>query len=92
MLSPGVELRWRDYRGPLFATFFRGSHWWTLRRMPNGHTLLLHGADMRGLAIPFLAASMRATRRGYERFNEGLRDEVLARSTRRRVGKQAALK
>ncbi|KAF8070871.1 Alpha-latrocrustotoxin-a [Scenedesmus sp. PABB004] len=89
VLQRDAELRWRDYRGPLFSLFFRGSHWWTLQRLPGGHTRFVHGAEMAGLALPFLAPTMAATRRGYERFNQQLADEV-ARRARRRAGKAAA--
>ena len=79
VLEENKELRWRDYRGPIISQFFRGSHWWILERLPNGHTRFLHGAEMFGLALPFVQSSMHATRRGYHVWNKALREEVLAR-------------
>jgi hypothetical protein len=43
---------------------------------------------MMGLAIPFLGATMRATLKGYKRFNQALADEVVHRF-RRQAGKRA---
>lgn len=91
VLEQNKELRWRDYRGPLYSMFFRGSHWYTLQELPNGHTRFIHGAVMMGLAIPFLWATMRATEEGYKRFNQALCDEVLARS-RRQPGRQRTVR
>lgn len=61
------------------SKFFRGSHWWVLEPLPNGHTRFVHGAEVMGLAIPFIQPTMHATRRGYHKFNKALRDEVVAR-------------
>lgn len=66
----------------------RGSHWYVLEPLPNGHTRFVHGAEMMGLAIPFLQATMAATLKGYKRFNQALADEVVHRS-RRQTGKRA---
>jgi hypothetical protein len=66
----------------------RGSHWYILEPLPNGHTRFVHGAEMMGLAIPFLGATMRATLKGYQRFNQALADEVMHRC-RRQPGKRA---
>lgn len=82
VLESNKELRWRDHRGPIFSRFFRGSHWYTLQELPNGHTRFVHGAVMMGYALPFLQQTMKATREGYSRFNKALRDEVLARHRR----------
>lgn len=90
MLDKDRELRWRDYRGILFSLFFRGSHWWILEPLPNGHTRFVHGAEMMGFALPFLQATMRATLKGYKRFNQALCDEVMARC-KRQVGKRAVV-
>jgi len=79
VLDENKELRWRDYRGPFMSKFFRGSHWWVLEPLPNGHTRFVHGAEVMGLAIPFIQPTMHATRRGYHKFNKALRDEVVAR-------------
>lgn len=87
VLKQDRELRWRDFRNPLFALFFRGSHWYVLEPLPGGRTRFVHGAEMLGLAIPFLWATMRATRAGYKRFNAALADEVMARA-KRQVGRQ----
>eukprot|EP00775_Hariotina_reticulata_P006030 gene6030-6268_t len=87
VLSPNKELRWKDYRGLLYSQFFQGSHWYILEELPNGHTRFVHGAVMMGLAIPFLWATMQATERGYNYFNQALCREVVARS-KRRPGKQ----
>lgn len=89
VLKENQELRWRDYRGWFMNIFFRGSHWYVLEPLPNGHTKFVHGATMMGLAIPFLQATMRATHRGYIKFNQALCDEVLARS-KRQVGRRNA--
>jgi hypothetical protein len=78
VLDINKELRWRDYRGPILSTFFRGTHWWILEPLPNGHTRFLHGAEMFGLALPFLRPTMHAIRRGYDVFNKALQKEVLA--------------
>jgi hypothetical protein len=78
VLDVNKELRWRDYRGPVMSQFFRGSHWWILEALPNGHTRLLHGAELFGLALPFIRPTMNATRRGYHLWNKALRQEVLA--------------
>jgi hypothetical protein len=61
------------------SQFFRGSHWWIIEPLPNGHTRFLHGAQMHGLLLPFIQPSMHATRRGYHVWNKALRQEVLAR-------------
>jgi hypothetical protein len=90
VLDPNRELRWRDYRGPILSSFFRGSHWWILEPLPNGHTRFLHGAEMFGLALPFLRPTMHAIRRGYDVFNKALRKEVLAQL--QQVGVVATLK
>ena len=86
VLDPNRELRWRDYRGPILSSFFRGSHWWILEPLPNGHTRFLHGAEMFGLALPFLRPTMHAIRRGYDVFNKALRKEVLAQLQQVGVG------
>jgi hypothetical protein len=79
VLDVNKELRWRDYRGPLMSQFFRGSHWWILEALHNGHTRLVHGAELFGLALPFIRPTMIATARGYHVWNKALREEVLAR-------------
>lgn len=79
VLDENKELRWQEYRGPLVSRFFRGSHWWILEPLPNGHTRFVHGAEMFGLLLPFIQQSMHATRRGYHVWNKALRTEVLAR-------------
>lgn len=61
------------------SQFFRGTHWWILEPLNNGHTRLVHGAEIFGLALPFIQSTMHATRRGYHRWNKELRNEVLAR-------------
>ncbi|KAF6264958.1 hypothetical protein COO60DRAFT_1185333 [Scenedesmus sp. NREL 46B-D3] len=88
VLDKDRELRWKDYRGAIFSQFFRGSHWYVLQPLPNGHTRFVHGAEMMGLAIPFLGATMRATLQGYKRFNQALADEVVFRC-KRQAGKRA---
>jgi len=82
VLSPNQELRWKDYRGVLYSQFFQGNHWYILEELPNGHTRFVHGAVMMGLAIPFLWATMQATKKGYNYFNQALCREVVARSKR----------
>jgi hypothetical protein len=86
VLDENRELCWRDYRGPLVSQFFRGSHWWILEPLPNGHTRFLHGAQMHGLLLPFIQPSMHATRRGYHVWNKALRQEVLARVQQQKMG------
>lgn len=62
------------------SLFFSGSHWWVLEPLDNGHkTRLVHGAEIMGLALPFIQPTMHATRAGYHKFNKALRDEVMAR-------------
>jgi hypothetical protein len=92
VLNENKELRWRDYRGPLVSRFFRGSHWWILEPLPNGHTRFVHGAEMFGLLLPFIQPSMHATRRGYHVWNKALRTEVLARMRTETAGAAGAAK
>lgn len=91
VLNENKELRWRDYRGWFMNLFFRGSHWYILEPLPNGHTRFVHGAVMMGLAIPVLGATMRATYNGYKKFNQALCEEVVARA-KRQVGQRVATK
>lgn len=78
VLDNNRELRWRDYRGPIMSSFFQGSHWFILEPLPNGHTRFVHGAEVFGLALPFIRPTINATQRGYFVFNKALRTEVLA--------------
>lgn len=91
VLKENKELRWKDDRGWLMNLFFQGSHWYVLEALPNGHTRFVHGAVMMGLAIPVLGATMRATYNGYNKFNQLLCDEVVAR-IKRQVGKRNTTK
>lgn len=84
------ELGWRDYRGPLVSQFFRGSHWWVLEPLPNGHTRFLHGAEMHGLLLPLIQPTMHAIRRGYTVWNKALRHKVLHRMQQEKAAAAAA--
>lgn len=76
-MDTNKELRWKDDRGPFINIFFHGSHWFVFTKLASGHTNMVHGCSMQGLAIPFLPGSMRATTKGYKTWNEALKKAVM---------------
>lgn len=70
------ELRWKDDRGFFMNLFFHGSHWFVFKETPEGHTRMVHGAQLFGLALPFIQDTMAATARGYHVWNEALSQRV----------------
>ncbi|GIL74412.1 hypothetical protein Vretimale_2054 [Volvox reticuliferus] len=72
---PGTELRWR---GKLMGSnlFFVGEHFFTLQPMGPEKTLLLHGEDFKGCLVPLLGSLLADARKGFEEFNQGLKNAV----------------
>ena len=69
--EPGVELRWAGKLA--FGGLFDGTHYFRLEES-DGVTVLEHGEDFNGILIPFMGKVLRKNEKGYEAFNEALKN------------------
>ncbi|PNH06665.1 hypothetical protein TSOC_006934 [Tetrabaena socialis] len=73
----GSEFKWR---GKLWGTslFFVGEHYFKLQSLGQGKTLLLHGEDFKGCLVPLLGSMLKDTEKGFQDFNNGLKQAAEA--------------
>ncbi|MVZ63270.1 SRPBCC domain-containing protein [Sphingobacterium humi] len=69
------EIRWK---GKLFlAGLFDGEHYFVLKPLANGQTLLIQGELFSGVLVPFLRKMIKGnTLAGFNLFNQALKKEV----------------
>lgn len=78
-LLPQRRLGWR---GSLFVRgLFDGQHSFELHEQPDQSTKLIHEEHFSGLLVPLMGGLIRQTKQGFERFNQALAQEVLAKQT-----------